>query len=199
MSTQREPDHPIDPLFTQRWSPRAFTGESIDDATLLSLFEAARWAPSASNSQPWRFIHARPGGAGWAALLEGLVPFNQAWAQHASALVLVLSRTTWVPPGKTDPVPADWHAFDTGGAWVQLALQATRAGWHAHAMGGFDRERLRAAFAVPGDHDLHAVIALGRRDPTASALPESLRAREAPSPRLPLAAFVAEGRFGFER
>lgn len=198
MTEPRQPTHPIDPLFTERWSPRAFTGEPIDDATLASFFEAARWAPSASNIQPWRFLYARPGGPGWTPLFEGLVAFNQGWAHRASALVLVLSRKTWVPAGKTQPEPAAWHAFDAGAAWAQLALQVTRSGWHAHAMGGFDAARLRASFAIPDDHDLHAVVAIGRRNPDASALPEALRAREMPSQRKPLAAIVAEGRFGFD-
>jgi nitroreductase len=196
MSSQRNPEYPIDPVFTQRWSPRAFTGEPLDDATLWSLFEAARWAPSASNTQPWRFIYARPGGEGWGALFSALVPFNQGWAERASALILVMSRTTWLPKGKTEPVPAQWHAFDTGAAWAQLALQATHAGWHAHAMGGFDADLLRASLAIPGDHALHAVVAVGRRDP-AVALSEALQQRELPSQRLPLSALVAQGRFNF--
>ena len=196
MTTARQPTHPIEPLFTQRWSPRAFTGEAIPVATLLSFFEAARWAPSAYNAQPWRFLWARRDTPDWAPIFDALVPFNQSWAGKASALVAVVSRTRWVPPGKSAAEPIGSHAFDTGAAWAQLALQAAQAGWFAHGMAGFDRDRLRAALGVPEDHALHAVVAIGRLGDKTS-LPEALQAREVPSHRLPLQAIAAEGRFAF--
>jgi len=196
MSSPRTPEHPIDPLFTSRWSPRAFTGEAIDEAMLLGFIEAARWAPSGFNAQPWRFLYARRETPAWPPVFDALLPFNQAWAVRASALVVVLSRTQWVPPGKSAVEPIRSHSFDAGAAWALLALQASIAGWHAHGMGAFDHDRLRAALAVPGDHAIEAVIAIGRRG-DASLLSESLRAREVPSQRLPLAAIAAEGRFAF--
>jgi nitroreductase len=196
MSSPRNPDHKVDPLFTERWSPRAFTGETIDEPTLLRFFEAARWAPSGSNAQPWRFIYGRRGTAAWAPIFESLVPFNQEWAQRASALVVVLSRTRWVPPGKTDPQPIGTHAFDTGAAWASLAFQAHLAGWQTHGMAGFDQELARGNLGIPEDHALHAVIAIGRRGDTAG-LPDALKAREHPSDRLPVGALVSEGRFAF--
>jgi hypothetical protein len=116
--------------------------------------------------------------------------------QRASALVLVLSRTHWRPPGKSEPQAIGSHAFDAGAAWAQLALQAHLAGWHAHAAGGFDHAVARRTLQVPEDHALHAIVAIGRRgDP--ALLPERLRERERPSERLALEAIVAEGRFGF--
>ena len=99
--------HPIDPQFLQRWSPRAFTGEAIDEATLLTFLEAARWAPSGFNAQPWRFIYARAGTPAWEPLLGTLSEFNRGWAHRASALVLVLSARQWLPPGKTEPLPPE--------------------------------------------------------------------------------------------
>jgi nitroreductase len=192
----RTPDHPIDPQFIRRWSPRAFTGEPIDEPTLLGFLEAARWAPSASNIQPWRFIYGRAGTAAWAPIFEALVPSNQVWAQRASALIVVLSRTVWIPQGKTEARPNASHAFDAGTAWGFLALQVAAAGWHAHAMGGFDHDRARSSLGIPPDHALHAVVAVGRRAEK-SVLPENLQAREVPNQRVPLSERAAEGRFDF--
>jgi nitroreductase len=195
--SERQTEYPIDPQFTQRWSPRAFTGESIDEATLLGFLEAARWAPSGYNAQPWRFIYGRAGTAAWAPIFESLSPYNQGWAQRASALVLVLSRTQWQAPGQDALQPNLTHAFDAGAAWAYLALQATLAGWHAHGIGGFDRDKARASLDIPAGYLLQAVIAIGRRADK-SVLPEALQARELPNQRLPLTQLVAEGRFAFE-
>lgn len=193
----RTPEHAIDALFTRRWSPRSFTGETLDEATLLRFLEAARWAPSGFNAQPWRFIFARAGTAAWTPLFETLSEYNQGWARRASALVLVLSRRLWAAPGKLELQPNATHAFDAGAAWGHLALQVELAGWHAHAIGGFDRDQARRVLGIPADYDLHAVIAIGRRGDK-DALPEALQAREAPNQRFPLKSLVAEGRFAFE-
>ncbi len=188
--------HPIDPQFLQRWSPRAFTGEAIDEATLLTFLEAARWAPSGFNAQPWRFIYARAGTPAWEPLLGTLSEFNRGWAHRASALVLVLSARQWLPPGKTEPQVNLTHAFDAGAAWALLALQASLSGWAAHGVGGFDRDKARATYAIPAGFELHAVVAIGRRGDK-SLLSQVLQARETPSPRRPLAELAAEGRFDF--
>ncbi len=192
----RSASHGVDALFPGRWSPRAFNGEAIDETTLLRLFEAARWAPSSRNAQPWRFIWGRAGTPAWQPLHDVLSPNNQLWAQHASALVLVLSRTRWLPPGQTESQALVSHAFDTGAAWAQLALQARLAGWYTHAAGGFDHAAARQALAIPDDHALHAIVAIGRRGDPAH-LPDDLRQREQPNDRQPLQALVAEGRFTF--
>lgn len=196
MSETRTPEHPVDALFFQRWSPRAFTGEGIDEATLLTLFEAARWAPSAYNSQPWRFIYARKDSDSWPRFLELLSEYNRSWARSASALVIMLSKTTFVPPGKTEPQPASSHAFDAGAAWLSLALQAWLSGWHAHAIGGYDRDKARSMLGIPEGYQLEAAIAIGRQADK-SALPEALRSREIPNSRIPLGELIAEGRFTF--
>jgi nitroreductase len=196
MSQVRHPDHSIAPIFIERWSPRAFTGELISNETLLALLEAARWAPSGYNVQPWRFIFGRAGTPAWGPIFETLVPFNQEWAQRASALVVLLSATHWVPPGQSEPQPNHTHAFDVGAAWASLAFQAHLAGWQTHGIGGFDREAARRNLGVPPGHELHAVVAIGRRGDK-SVLSEALQAREQPNDRLPLSALAAEGRFGF--
>ncbi|MBD9675382.1 nitroreductase family protein [Pseudomonas sp. PDM18] len=190
----RVSEHPIDPQFINRWSPRAFNGEAIPEATLLSFIEAARWAPSSFNSQPWRFLFALRDTPNWQRYLNLLGEFNRSWAQHASALVVVLSKTTFAPPGSSEEKPALWHSFDTGSAWGFLALQASLAGWHTHGMAGFDRELARTELKVPADHEIHAVIAIGKQGDK-SILAESLQAREVPNTRRPLAEIVAEGDF----
>ncbi len=190
----RQTEHDIHSLFTERWSPRAFTGEAIEERTLLGFFEAARWAPSAFNVQPWRFLYARRDTPAWAPVFDTLAEFNRSWAKDAAALAVVLSRKVWLPPGKTEVQPFASHAFDTGAAWVSLALQITQSGWHAHGLAGFDKEQLRANLGVPADFDLEAVVAIGRKGDK-STLSEALQAREAPSGRRPLKETVAEGRF----
>ena len=194
----RTSEYPVDPQFIGRWSPRAYTGRPIPAEQLMSLFEAARWAPSSSNTQPWRFVYALAGSAAFQAMLATLAESNQAWAKRASALIAVLSATESMPAGSHAPKPSPQHAFDTGAAWMSLALQAERLGWRTHAMGGLDREALRRAIGVPATFAVHCVVAVGEQG-EASMLDASQQAREAPNARQPLSAMVAEGHFHFER
>lgn len=188
----RVPDHPVAEIFPARWSPRAFSEAVMTEDEVLSLLEAARWAPSASNVQPWRFAWGLRGDAGFAAIAGALVPFNRAWAEKASALIVVASRR--VRDGSEGVVDNPWHGFDAGTAWGYLAMQAQMSGFHAHAMGGFDHAVAAQALGLPEDHALHAVVAVGKLgDP--ARLPEALRARETPSLRLPLAALAGRGQF----
>lgn len=190
----RTADHPIDKLFLERWSPRAYTGEEIPAAELATIFEAARWAPSSYNSQPWRFLYARRGSVHWATFLGLLNPFNQSWAKEAAALVVLVSRETMLPPGAEKEIPSHSHSLDAGAAWANLALQASLLGWDAHAMVGFDIAGAFSTLNVPAGHRVEAAIALGRRGP-ASLLPEGLAAREKPNDRKPLSETVFEGGF----
>ena len=190
----RVADYPIHEQFTQRWSPRAFADEAISEDTLLSFFEAARWAPSAYNSQPWRFLYARRDTPNWERFLGLLNEFNRNWAQHASALVIVISKTTFTPPGATEEGPALWHSFDTGAAWGHFALQASISGWHTHGMAGFDQELARKTLNIPAEYALHAAVAIGKLGDK-STLPEYLQGRETPSPRRPVSELAAQGDF----
>lgn len=194
LENPRVPEFPIDPLFLQRWSPRAFNEEKIPETELLTLFEAARWAPSSSNLQPWRFLYARRKTTHWDRFLGLLNPFNQAWAHRASALVVVVSNSLMSAPGAGKEVPSPTHSFDTGAAWAHLALQAIRSGWYAHAMAGFDRERAVIELNVPKNYHVEAAIAIGRRTDK-SILSASLQEREHPNGRNPLATMVLEGGF----
>lgn len=190
----RSTEHRIDPDMLARWSPRAFTDETIPQADLLTILEAGRWAPSAFNVQPWHFIYARRDTEHWASLLGLLAPFNQAWAQHAAALIFVASRTTRLNSAGTEESPNKTHAFDTGAAWGLLALQTTKLGWHAHGMAGLDYERAKAELGLPENFRVEIAVAIGRQGDKA-LLPEGLQAREIPSARKPLSEIVSEGRF----
>jgi nitroreductase len=190
----RTADHSIHKLFLERWSPRAFTGEEISAADLAIVFEAARWAPSSYNSQPWRFLYARRGTAHWDTFLGLLNPFNQSWANQAAALVILVSRETMLPPGAEKEIPSHSHSFDAGAAWANLAIQTSLLGWDAHAMVGFDIPRAFATLNVPLGHRVEAAIAIGRRGP-ASLLPEAIAAREKPNDRKPQSETVFEGGF----
>ena len=196
MDAPRVPEHPIQPFFHERWSPRAFTDEEIPVAELMKLFEAARWAPSANNAQPWRFVYARRGTPAFARLLAVLAPGNQAWAHRAAALVALVSEELMSLPGKAEKVPYGSHSFDAGAAWANLALQAHLAGWATHAMGGFDRERATATLELPQHHRIEAFIAVGRPGDPAT-LPDWAREREKPSGRKPVSELVREGSWRF--
>ncbi len=190
----RASEHAVAPIFLDRWSSRAFASEAIPDDALFALFEAARWAPSAFNSQPWRFVYAKRGAPAWPKLLSLLVPYNQAWAGEAAALVFVVSQATFTPPGKSAPTVSRSASFDTGAAWASLALQAHLNGWVAHAMGGFDDEAARVALNVPADHRIEAAVAIGRRGEKGT-LDERYHAGETPNGRRPIAEAVFEGAF----
>ncbi|AOF89105.1 nitroreductase family protein [Sinorhizobium sp. RAC02] len=191
--TGRIADHTIAPLFLDRWSPRAFTGEAMPQATLLSLFEAARWAPSAANGQPWRFVYGHRGTEAFETIYNTLDEGNRRWADKASVLAVIISQTHR-KNADGEMRPAYTHAFDTGAAWAYLALEATRAGYHAHGMGGIDREKAMQVLGVPEGFRVEAGLAIGKIAPK-ETLPEDLMKREVPSTRKPVAEFISEGTF----
>lgn len=184
MTDFRRPTFPIEPLFLKRWSPRAFVPQAMPQEDLFAMFEAARWAPSAYNLQPWRFLYSHRDDQHWSAFLGLLDPFNRSWAHNASALVFVLSARTYTDhAGATQSAPT--HSFDAGAAATMLALQATALGYHAHTVAGLDYEAARRLLAVPEDIAVEVALAVGRRA-QAETLPSALQAREKPSTRLPL-------------
>lgn len=196
--TNRIADYPVDPNFTDRWSPRAFDGSDMPEADLRTMFEAARWAPSAFNSQPWHFLYARRGDADWERFLGLLVPFNQSWAHTASALIFIISDSMPGVGSKGEPKPSPSHGFDTGAAWMSLALQATRMGYYAHSMAGIDQAAARADLALPERYQIHAACAVGRLgDP--EQLDPAQRSREFPSDRKPQTTFVHAGSWPHEK
>lgn len=190
----RQAGHDIHPMFLRRWSPRAFTGEEMPAADLLRMFEAANWAPSAFNYQPWNFVYAMRETENWGTFLNLLVPGNQMWAHAASALVFIVSDR-FMRIGDAAPRASHSHSFDSGAAWGYLALQCERMGYAAHGMTGFDQPRAYETLNVPEDgYRIEAVIAIGKQAP-ASVLPEKLAARESPNARKPVEQSVFEGAF----
>ncbi len=189
----RSTDHPIDKAFIERWSPRAFSGVAVTQAQLLTLLEAARWAPSAYNSQPWRFVYGLKGTPAFETLLGLLNEFNRGWAKTAGALVFVISKSTFAAPGSTEEKPSYSASFDTGAAWGALAHQATLLGLHTHGMVGIEFGAIPAALGIPDGYRIEAAIAIGSIGDKAS-LPEPLQQRETPSPRKPLSEIAFEGK-----
>lgn len=187
----RSTTHEINSLIINRWSPRSFVPEEISDKELFPLFEAARWAPSSSNSQPWRFIYAKRNSKNWNDLFNLLVDFNKQWCANASVLVVIVSRKNFEHNGQ----PSITHQFDTGSAWENLAIQAVSQGLVTHAMAGFDYEKARKDLAVPVDFEVVAMIAIGKRG-SKEKLSSELQAREIPNTRKPLSEIVMDGKFG---
>lgn len=189
----RQPDHPVDEQFPDRWSPRSFSDRTLTEAEVMSLLEAARWSPSAANHQPWRFVWALRGESAFQAMAATLTGNNPLWAGNAALLIAVASKDT-VLNREGSEVPNRTAGFDSGAAWMSLALQAQAMGLVAHAMGGFDKDRLSTAVRLPDGHTLHCVVAAGEQGP-ADNLPEALREREKPSGRQPVSEFAQRGRF----
>ncbi len=188
----RQPDHEIDPLFIERRSPRAFTGEAVPEAELLRMFEAARWAPSAYNSQPWRFLYALRDTPDWQVFFDLIVPGNQKWVKDTGAIVILISNTLMKAGDELKP---SWsHSLDAGAASANFQLQAIRQGWHAHGMTGFDRERAVAALSIPDTYRVEAAYGVGRMTDPAD-LDEERRAKESPTGRRPITDFVFAGPF----
>lgn len=189
MSETRKPTYDIDPVFTDRWSPRSFSDKQIPEDVLLSLFEAARWAPSGNNMQPWRFIIANKKES--LELFHSFInPSNLVWCKKAPALTLVISKTT-----NNEDKPFRTHAFDTGTAWGYLALEAVNKGLVTHPMGGFDREKARSVLNIPPEYELQIVVAIGYQGGK-DELPENLRDREQPNGRRELKESLFFGEFG---
>jgi len=187
-SQVRPVEHHVDRLFVDRWSPRAMSGEPISNDELLRLFEAARWAPSAGNLQPWRFLYARRETPEWPLFFDVLNPGNQTWCANAAVLMLFISKTVNVESGR----PIKTHSYDTGAAWGNLALQAAISGLIAHGMQGFNYERARDVLQIPAEFALEAMAAIGRPG-RREDLSEELQARESPSARRPLSETAIEG------
>jgi nitroreductase len=193
MEKKAETRVPIHELLERRWSPRAFSDRPVEPEKLLGIFEAARWAASSNNEQPWAFLVAtQQEPKNFEALLDVLVEFNRGWANRAPVLILTLAHAQFEKDGR----PNRHGFYDLGQAAANLALQATAVGLLAHPMAGFNVEAARERFAVPAGWEPASVIALGYPgDP--DSLTEKLRLREtAPRHRKPLEQFVFSGNWG---
>jgi nitroreductase len=186
-------DHPVHEAIRERWSPRAFGEKLIPAEVLRSLFEAARWAPSSNNEQPWAFLVAtRDDNASHSKMLSTLVEFNRTWARHAPALGIAVSELAFARNGH----PNRNAFYDTGAAVAYLTIEATMRGLFVHQMAGFDPHKAIELFSIPTGWEPIAAFVIGYPgDP--ESLPEPIRERElAPRSRRPLAEFVMSGSWG---
>ena len=190
ISNNRVPEAPVDTMFLNRWSPRAFNPEPIPDETLLTLFEAARWAPSCYNEQPWIFLYS---GSEEERLeyLGILVDGNQVWAKNAPVLAFAFAHRTFNRNRK----PNRWAAFDTGAAWMSLTIQAQLLGLYTHGMAGYHRDMAYEVLGVPEeDYEVICAIAIGQYGDPAD-LSEEIRATENPNDRKSLAEVAIRGKW----
>jgi nitroreductase len=189
-------DHDIHELIRQRWSPRAFdAARAVPRAELMRLFEAARWAPSSRNEQPWRFLllGRDESPEEWRAFFETLTPSNQAWAAAAPVLVLAAVRPQFEDLGVANQM--SW--WDAGQAVAYLTLQATSQGLSVRQMEGFDRARAREACAIPAEFEPAVAIAIGYAgDPEALTVEKHRSAETQPRKRRPVADILYVGRWG---
>lgn len=181
----RKSSYPISNIFLNRWSQRAILDVPITNEELMPLFEAARWAPSSYNEQPWRFMYSHKGSATWDTLFALINPFNQAWAKNAGVLVLVLSKNFFENTGH----PSHAHTFDAGAAWMSLALQGSINGLAIRAIAGFDYDQARTVLHIPAEFKIEVMIAIGKPGEK-EALPTEFQAKEIPSGRKQLQEIV---------
>lgn len=186
----RKSDYSIHPLILNRWSPRSMTGEEMTDKELMALFDAARWAPSSYNNQPWRFLYAKRNTPSWTLFYSLMGEFNQSWTKDAAVLVVAISGKNFEHNNK----PSVTHSFDTGAAWMAMALEAAWRGYVIHGMEGFDFEKAKRDLNIPDDYQVEAMIAIGKRAPI-THLPPDLQKREAPSTRKSAEEIAIEGKF----
>ncbi len=175
------------PVFHHRWSPRSFADREVSPADLAKVFEAARWAASSSNEQPWRFLVGDHNSLTYKKIFDSLVPFNQAWAVHAPVLILGVAKTNF----SHNDNPNRSALYDLGAASSYLTLQAAALGLSTHQMAGFDPDAARKALEIPEDYIMGAVIALGYQGEPGTLANEKLVAQEVtPRQRKPLTEFV---------
>lgn len=186
-------DFPVHQLIRERWSPRAFADKPISPEVLRSLFEAARWAPSSNNEQPWAYIAAtKDDKASFEKVLGTLVEFNAGWAKNAPVLAIAVARLAFAK----NNAPNRMAQYDTGAATALLSVEATAHGLAVHQMAGFDPQKARQTFAIPAEWEAVAALAIGYPG-NPDTLPQPLKDRElAPRTRKPISEFVMTGSWG---
>jgi nitroreductase len=177
-------------LIKKRWSPRAFDQREVSGKDLQALLEAARWAASSSNEQPWRFVVAtKSDPASHARILDLLVPFNQEWAKHAPVLMIMAAKKTMSKGGQENA----YALHDTGQALANLMLQAIALGLYAHAMAGFDHEKARQVLGIPDDFAVGAAVAVGYHGSLDQLIERYRQAEVAKRERKPLSELAFSG------
>ncbi|MBS4013098.1 MAG: nitroreductase family protein [Bacteroidetes bacterium] len=182
----------INPLIKERWSPRAFDNKEVEADKIHNVLEAARWAPSAFNEQPWRYIIGKKGTKTWQLIFDSLIDFNKTWAEPADVLVVVVGKKTLTSNSKEN----ETYKYDVGQSVATMTVQATNEGLVMHQMGGFSKQKNIEAFNIPDDYEVIAAFALGYIG-NVDQLPENFRNMETnPRQRKPFSEFVFEENFG---
>jgi nitroreductase len=185
-------DFPIAEIFRQRWSPRAFSNKAVEKEKLQCILEAARWAPSSMNEQPWRFIVGQKGDETWDKIFSSLVEWNQQWAGKASVLILNLGKKTFTYKSR----PNATFQYDTGQAVAMMISEAVNQGLITHQMGGFSASKASELFDIPSDYQPISVTAVGYYG-HADQLPEDMRKSEfSKRERMTSGDFIFSGQFG---
>lgn len=188
MQEKRKSKYPVNHLILYRTSPRAMSGEEISNQEIMTILEAGRYAPSAYNSQPWRFLYAKNGTKNWDLFFETLVDFNKLWVKNASYIVLIIADRYLNEKEEITNI------FDSGAACENMALQAKDLGLVSHAMSGFDYSKIRANLNIPEKYHVLAMLAIGKPG-SLDVLPENLRSYEIVSDRKELSEIAIEGKF----
>lgn len=190
IDSHRKADHPIHPLILNRWSPRAMSGESISEEDLMSMLEAARWAPSSYNNQPWRILYAKRDSKHWPKFFDLLIDFNKSWCDKAAVLGVFVSEKIF----ELNKKPSVTHSYDTGAAWENLALEGHSRNLVVHGLQGFDYDKAKTVLKVPDEFEVLAMFAAGKPAPKES-LPKELRDKEVVSNRKKVSEIAFEGGF----
>lgn len=183
----------IHPIIKNRWSPRSFSEKKVDPAKLRRIFEAARWAPSSFNEQPWRFIVGEKGDDSWDKLYECMVKFNQDWAKSAAVLIMSIGKQSSSKGGANKV-----YQYDVGQSMAYITFQAEAEGLVVHQMGGFSAEKARELFSIPEDYVPLTMMALGYQDSPESLEGDFVKMEKAPRVRKPFGELVFSGSFGNE-
>ncbi|MGC2310319.1 MAG: nitroreductase family protein [Candidatus Babeliaceae bacterium] len=183
VKTGRKADYPIEPLLLERWSPRAMSGEPISQQQLMQLFEAARWAASSFNNQPWRFVYAIRDSHYWQQFLSFILPGNRVWSEKAAVLIVVLSHHE----------ESNSVHLTTGCALQNMLLEASALHLVAHGIAGIDHEKIKKELQLSDDYTVECMVVIGTPG-NIKDLPEKLQAREIPSSRKKIEEFVFEGK-----
>lgn len=186
----RKPEYKVLDLIINRWSPRAMSGEQITDEELMALFEAAKWAASSYNNQPWRFVYVKKESTRWPEIFNLLASSNQIWAKNAAALIVAISYKFF----EFNKKPSRTHSLDTGASTANLALQGYSMGLVVHGIEGFDYEKTKDLLNIPDDYQVEAMYAIGKPAPL-SVLPENLQEREVKSDRKKIKEFAFKDSF----
>ncbi len=193
VKNERKAEYPIDKIFIDRWSPRSLSPD-LSEKELMILFEAARWAPSSSNLQPWRFLYAKNGTKEWNIFYDLLIDFNKIWCRSSAYLIVLISKKNFKDE-KGEVVPDQLHSFGAGSAFMSLALQARIKGLVAHGMAGFDYDKAKKVLGIPDNYHIECMIAVGKQGEIEKSIPERMQKSEKPNQRRPLKESVAKGKF----